>query len=75
MDSNGKTYYKNCLSVCDVFRDKPLEEKATIIQQAKGCALCLDWTGDHQAKACQAKGKYGKFKPCKQQVNGSQCGK
>ena len=57
---NGKTYYKNCLSVCDAFRSKSLDERATIIQQAKGCVLCLDWTGDHQAKACQAKGKYGK---------------
>ena len=52
-----------------------LEERATTIQQTGGCALCLDWTGDHQAKDCQAKGKYGKFTPCKQQISGSECGK
>ena len=74
-DSNGKTYFKNRMSVCDAFCKKSPAERATIIEQARGCALCLDWTGDHQAKDCQAKGKFGKFTPCKQQINGSDCGK
>ena len=75
-DSDGKTFYKNRLSVCEVFRDKPLEERANIIQQTNGCALCLDWTGDHQAKACQAKGRFGKtYEACKKKVGGSLCGK
>ena len=71
----GKTYFKNRLSVCSSFRDKSPAERATLIEQAGGCALCLDWTGDHQAKACQAKGKFGKFEVCKLQVGGSLCGK
>ena len=76
MDSDGKTFYKNRLSVCDAFRSKSLDERATIIQQTRGCVLCLDWTGDHQAKACQAKDRNGKtYEPCKQLVNGSPCGK
>ena len=58
--SNGKTYYKNCLSACDAYRSKSLDERATIIQQARGCILCLDWTGDHQVKACQAKDRHGR---------------
>ena len=74
-DSTGKTYFKNHLSVCDAFRDKSPAERAAIIEQTKGCALCLDWSVDHQAKACQAKGKFGKFKVCKLQVSGSLCGK
>ena len=75
-DSSGKTYYKSRLSVCDLFPSKPLDERPTIIQQTSGCVLCLDWTGNHQAKACQAKGKYGRtFGPCKEQINRSPCGK
>ena len=30
------------------------EEKASLVQLAGACALCLDWTGDHKAKDCQA---------------------
>ena len=46
-DSSGKTFYKTRLSVCDLFRSQPLNERATIIQQISGCVLCLDWTGNH----------------------------
>ena len=75
-DSDGKTYYKNRLSVCEVFRDNSLEERANIVQQASGCALCLDWTGDHKAKDCQAKGRFGKsYEACKKMVGASPCGK
>ena len=64
------------MSVCEVFRDKSLEEKANLVQLASGCALCLDWTGDHKAKDCQAKGKFGKqYEACKQMVGASPCGK
>merc|ERR1711867_374666 len=73
-DSNGKTFYKNRLSVCDVFRDESLEERANIVQQTDACVLCLDWTGDHKAKDCQAKGKFGKqYEACNQMVGGSPC--
>ena len=30
------------------------KEKASLVQLAGACALCLDWTGDHKAKDCQA---------------------
>ena len=53
-----------------------LDERATTIQQTSSCALCLEWTGDHQARACQAKGKNGKtYEPCTKKVSGSPCGK
>ena len=75
-DANGKVYYKNRLSVCETFRDKSLEEKAGLVQLAGGCALCLDWTGEHKAKDCQAKGRFGKkFEACNQIVGGSPCGR
>ena len=46
-----------------------------IIATMRGCVLCLDWMGSHQARACQAKGRQGKtFEPCKRRINGSPCG-
>ena len=74
--NNGKTYYKTRLSACDVFISKPVEERATIIQAAGGCVLCLDSTGDHQVSACQAKGRDGRmFESCNRLVSGTPCGK
>merc|ERR1712101_44028 len=76
MGTNNKMYYKTCLSGCEAFTSKSVDERATIIQQARGCVLCLDWTGSHQVGACQAKGRQGRtFDPCKQLTNGSPCGK
>merc|ERR1711942_529302 len=55
---------------------KTIDERATIIQQARGCILCLNWSGNHQVGACQAKSRHGRtYEPCKQLVNGSPCGK
>ena len=42
MGSNNKTYYKTHLSNCEAFTSKSVDERATIIQQARGCVLCLD---------------------------------
>ena len=42
MGSNGKTYYKTRLSNCEAFTSKSVDERATIIQQTRGCILCLD---------------------------------
>merc|ERR1711888_67332 len=76
MGSNNETYYKTCLSNCEAFISKSVNERDTIIQQARGCVLCLDWTGSHQVGACQAKGRQGRtFDPCKQLTNGLPCGK
>ena len=38
-----------------MFRGKLPEEKASLVQLAGVCALCLDWTRDHKAEDCQAK--------------------
>ena len=73
--SNGETYFKTHLSCCKTFTNKSVNERATIIQKARGCILCLDWTGSHQVRTCQAKAGQGKtFDPCKRLVNGSPCG-
>ena len=42
-----------------------------MIQWIKGCALCLDWTGEHRAKDCKAMSKSGKpYEACTQKVGG-----
>lgn len=74
--ANGNMYYKNRLSCCEAFTSKSVNERAAIIQQARGCIPCLDWTGSHQVGACQAKGRQGRtFDPCKQLINWLPCGK
>ena len=46
------------------------------MEQASGCDLCLDWIGDHKAKDCQAKGKFGRaYEACKKMDGSSPCGK
>ena len=42
-----------------------------MIQRIEGCALCLDWTGDHKAKDCKATSNSGKpYEACTQKVGG-----
>ena len=75
-DADGKVFYINRLSVCEMFRGKSPEEKASIVQLAGVCDLCLDWTKNHKAEDCQSKDEQGKmFEPCKQLMkNGAPCG-
>ena len=74
-DAEGKVFYKNRLSVCEKFRGKTLEERAGLVQLAGGCALCLDWSGDHRAKECKAKIRGKQFEACGQLEGGQPCGK
>lgn len=39
--ARGKTLYKSRLSACDTFRGKSVEERAKIVEDCGGCALCL----------------------------------
>ena len=41
-DADGKLWYKNRLSACNVFWSKTPEERAAMIAWVEGCALCLD---------------------------------
>ena len=55
---------------------KTIDERANIIQQARSCILCLDWSGNHQVGAYQARSRHGRaYEPCKQLVNGMPCSK
>ena len=70
-DADGRLWYKNHLSVCEVFRAKSPEERAGLVQLTEGCALCLDWTGDHKARDCKAKSRSGKlYEACSQMEGG-----
>merc|ERR1711867_119431 len=59
------------LSSCKLFRDTGAEERATFVDEIKGCALCLCWKGDHRASNCPATAKGQPFEACKE----SGCGK
>ena len=58
-------------TACQSFRDQSLEDRAAFVEKIRGCALCLDWTGNHQATNCSSQIKGQPYKPCK--VQG--CGK
>ena len=76
MGSNGKKHINLRLSKCETFISEPVDKRAMMIAAMNGSVLCLDWSGSHQARTCQAKDRQGKtFNPCKRQVNGSPCGK
>ena len=59
------------LTACQAFRDQSLEDRAAFVEKVRGCALCLDWTGNHQASNCSSQIQGQPYKPCK--VDG--CGK
>merc|ERR1711867_319844 len=41
-------------SACQAWRDQSLEDCAAFVEKVRGCALCLDWTGNHQASNCSS---------------------
>ena len=66
--------YMSRLSACALFVNMSAAERANTVQTAQGCALCLDWSGDHKRESCSAK-KKGKDMPfCSIPINGSPCG-
>ena len=73
--SKGETLYKTYLSACETFRSMTVAERARIVERAKACQLCLDWTGSHQRDQCKAVTKGGQsYGDCKAQDNGVVCG-
>ena len=75
---DGKILYKNRLSVCEVFQELSVEERAELVEKVGVCALCLDWTGTHNYNTCteQRSGGRGPFKPCaRPSGNGELCGR
>ena len=74
-NARGKTLYKSRLSACDAFRNKSVEERATVVENCGGCALCLDWTGNHKRDACDAKVGQQKFPWCDVNTGSGVCGR
>ena len=50
---DGTIRYKTRLSACLNFNNMSVEERAKVVEEAKGCALCLDWTGSHTRENCE----------------------
>ena len=75
---DGKILHKNRLSVCEVFHELSLGEKAELVEKVGACSLCLDWTGTHNHDTCteQRSSGQGAFKSCaRPTVNGALCGR
>ena len=71
----GQTLYKSRLSSCQAFMNLTPADRASMIQGCGGCAMCLDWTGDHSRDHCPAKKNNSPLEICKIMENNSQCGK
>ena len=75
-DAKGKVWFKTRLFVCDVFRLKTPQERASIVDEAEGCCLCLDWTGSHKTTECTATNSKGEpYEACIKTEGGAICGK
>ena len=50
--ADGRVVYFNTLGACEVWREKSLEEKVSLIQLAGACSYCFDWTRSHKDRDC-----------------------
>ena len=74
--AEGNTRYQRRLSGCSTFRNLGVSDRAALVEKVKGCALCLDFTGNHQRDHCPARGRDGQpFLNCNEMVNGAPCNK
>ena len=71
----GKDYPSYRFSSCDAFKAKPVQERANCVAEAKGCALCLDWRGKHQAADCKARKNGKRLELCKEKDGNGVCGR
>ena len=74
LNDEGETQYKSRLSSCPSFHTISAAERASIVQASRGCALCLDWTGDHTKDECRARIRGVDVPTCDKYVNGVECG-
>ena len=73
---DGSIRYKTRLSACPNFNNLSVAERARVVEEAEGCALCLDWTGSHTRENCEEKRRPGeRFGNCDADVGGAACGK
>ena len=77
----GDSLWKTRLSACPTFMDQMQPaERASLVEEAKCCALCLDWTGSHQRDNCaetirsKTTGMTRPFSTCPITTAGTPCG-
>ena len=73
-NDKGDLLYRTCLSSSPDFCNLRPVDRANMLQAAKGCQLCLDWTGNHQRDKCTANTRGKPLGDCSIQVNGVLCG-
>ena len=68
-------FYSTRLSLCSTFKNLNIQDKTTVVEKSKACALCLNWTGNHNRDNCTATYKGQPFENCSMVTNGGECGK
>ena len=63
------------LGFCTTFRSLGVDERVALMEEANGCAVCLDCTGRHRREGCYAQDKDGQPRTCTEVENGKTCGK
>ena len=63
------------MNQCIKFLNMSAEDRALLLDKVTGCALCTDYTGDHQRDKCDATVKGKPFNNCSIQEGGKACGK
>jgi hypothetical protein len=72
--SRGDTLYRTRLGACHEFRSLSLSDRAALVERVGGCALCLDFTGEHKRDACTALYRGAPMSKCDIESGGVQCG-
>ena len=63
------------LGFCTTFRSLGVDERVALMEEANGCAVCLDCTGRHQREGCYTQDSDGQPRTCTEMENGKTCGK
>jgi hypothetical protein len=75
-DKDGQTLYRTRLSVCLAFINMSVAARAALVEDVKGCAVCLDWTGSHTRQDCKETVNGKAYGSCKEASGSSgTCGK
>ena len=75
IQGKNEQYYGSRLRVCPTFKNLSIQDKTTVVENAKACVLCLDWQGTHTRDHCTAKLGGQPFPNCSVDNNGVVCGK
>ena len=51
-DGTKTEFYGSRLNQCSTFKNLRIQDKTTVVENAKACVLCLNWQGTHSRDNC-----------------------